>query len=916
MAAMSTTEQTRGGRVAPSKAEIDEARALAREVGLEYVDLDRYPLNAAAASLLPEQLSRRHHALAVGWKYGTPVVAVGAPDNVLAMDDIRTVVGRDIHAVVACASQIDAYIERMYNQGSGPVNGRSAAPAAPAPAAKAPAEAPKPAPEAPKPVAEAPKPVAEAPKPVAEAPTPVAEAPKAPAPAAPAPASTAKEPATETRPAPPAPPAAAPAAPSASVTPAPPKAPAPAPAPVAGKDATHAPIAAPQPPAPPVASASTASPPPAPAASPPPAPAAAAPPAPAPPTAPRSVPAPAPAPPPKAAAPPPPAPGSSGARGRRSEPAPSAKDEPPDFLPVEDDDRGEAAESGGGDGEGPEPALAKVLVESGQVTPEEMQAALREASATGRKLGEILSELGLVTEEDLIRAMAEEIGLEFIDLNDFAIDLKAIQSIPEVMAKRHQILAIGYRNGVPIIAMANPSNVFAMDDLRTVLGREIVTVVSSPRQITDYISRMYRHDKEASDAATRAAASQTRADTATEKVELTDLHAVNDDAPIVKYVNLILRQALQERASDVHIEPTAEDLRVRFRIDGVLHEVTRSPKAIQGGVTTRLKVMANLDIAEHRVPQDGRISLNAGSREVDLRVATLPTVHGEKVVMRILDKSNAMLDLSDLGFLPDVQTRYKESYRKPYGTILVTGPTGSGKSTTLYATLNVLNTPERNLITVEDPVEYQLPGVNQVQVNNKAGLTFAGALRSILRSDPDIILVGEIRDRETAVIGIEAALTGHLVLSSLHTNDAAGTPMRLVEMGVEPFLVASALDCVVAQRLARQLCENCNEPHDPTAAELKLFGWEDADTPPLGKPRFRKAIGCQACSRTGYKGRIALHELLVVTEEIERSVIHGTSVDDIQRVAVEQGMVPLRHDGLRKAALGLTSLEEVMRVVA
>jgi type IV pilus assembly protein PilB len=234
----------------------------------------------------------------------------------------------------------------------------------------------------------------------------------------------------------------------------------------------------------------------------------------------------------------------------------------------------------------------------------------------------------------------------------------------------------------------------------------------------------------------------------------------------------------------------------------------------------------------------------------------------------------------------------------------------------LYATLNVLNTPERNLITVEDPVEYQLPGVNQVQVNNKAGLTFAGALRSILRSDPDIILVGEIRDRETAVIGIEAALTGHLVLSSLHTNDAAGTPMRLVEMGVEPFLVASALDCVVAQRLARQLCDNCNEPHEPTAAELKLFGWEDADTPPQGKPRFRKAIGCQACSRTGYKGRIALHELLVVTEEIERSVIHGTSVDDIQRVAVEQGMVPLRHDGLRKAALGLTSLEEVMRVVA
>ncbi|MGH9304778.1 MAG: GspE/PulE family protein, partial [Acidimicrobiales bacterium] len=292
------------------------------------------------------------------------------------------------------------------------------------------------------------------------------------------------------------------------------------------------------------------------------------------------------------------------------------------------------------------------------------------------------------------------------------------------------------------------------------------------------------------------------------------------------------------------------------------------------------------------------------------------TVHGEKVVMRILDKSNAMLDLGELGFLPEVEERYKSSYRKPYGTILITGPTGSGKSTTLYATLNALNSPERNLITVEDPVEYQLPGVNQVQVNPKAGLVFSSALRSILRSDPDIILVGEIRDRETAVIAVEAALTGHLVLSSLHTNDAAGTPMRLVEMGVEPFLVSSALDCVVAQRLARQLCENCNEAHQPSPEELAAFGWAEDDAPKNSQPHFRKAVGCQACSRTGYRGRIALHELLLVTEEIERQIIAGSSVEEIQRTAVEQGMVPLRHDGLRKAALGLTSLEEVIRVVA
>ena len=870
---MSTTEP-RGGRVAPSKSEIDEARALAREVGLEYVDLDRYPLNAAAAALLPEQLARRHHALAVGWKYGTPVVAVGSPDNVLAMDDIKTVVGRDIHAVVACASQIDAYIERMYQGGAAP---RATEHDAPAPVSKAPPA---------KAAADEPQASAAPTAPPVAPPAP----PSPPAPPAASPNDSSAPPATESKdgqedgepPAPlaeqetePTPPAVAAGTAPSSKAPAPPPAPPAPPTPPAA--AQQAPTTQAQPRAPGVS----------------------------PPAA--RVPAPAPH-------------GSRRHRGEGTPPqAPAASaDRVPEFLPVNGDevDSRDPALSTVGSAETGEPALAKLLVESGQVTKEEMQAALREASATGRKLGEILSELGLVTEEDLIRAMAEEIGLEFIDLNDFAIDLKAIQSIPEAMAKRHQILAIGYRNGVPIIALANPSNVFAMDDLRTVLGRDIVTVVSSPRQITDYISRMYRHDKEASDAATRAAASQTKADTATEKIELTDLHAVTDDAPIVKYVNLILRQALQERASDVHIEPTADDLRVRFRIDGVLHDVTRSPKAIQGGVTTRLKVMADLDIAEHRVPQDGRISLNAGSREVDLRVATLPTVHGEKVVMRILDKSNAMLDLGDLGFLPEVQNRYKESYRKPYGTIRITGPTGSGKSTTLYATLNVLNSPERNVITVEDPVEYQLPGVNQVQVNNKAGLTFAGALRSILRSDPDIILVGEIRDRETATIGIEAALTGHLVLSSIHTNTAASTPMRLVEMGVEPFLVGSALDCVVAQRLARQLCDNCNEPHDPTPEELAVFGWDDADTPPQGKPRFRRAVGCQACSRTGYRGRIALHELLVVSEEIERAVIHGTSVDDLHRVAVQQGMVPLRHDGLRKAALGLTSLEEVMRVVA
>jgi type IV pilus assembly protein PilB len=810
---MSTTEQSTSTaarrQVSPSKAEVAEARALAKEAGLEYVDLERYPLNAAATSLLPQQASRRHHAIAVGWKFGTPVIAVARPDNVMAMDDLRTTIGRDIHAVVACESQIDAYIDRMY--------ARTETTASPAP-----------------------------------------------------PHGRALRGATDSK---------APSESPAITTPTEPEHPVPPP---------------PEPPPPPAV--------------------------PGPPD-PDTVPS---------------------THAEESVPTEIDLDAEAD-LDLEADmamlggasgteeesevalraasdllEAAAASETTSSKSGAPEPKttpdLAEVLVSSGQVTREEMEAALREQAATGRSLGDILSELGLVSEEDLIRASAAEAGMEFVDLNEQPLDPEATKLIPEALARRHRVLALGYRGDTPIIGMANPSDVFAVDDLRTLLGTDLHIVVCSAGQISEYLSRVYRHDRETTLAA-QTAASQTSAGDETRITELTDLHAVVEDAPIVKYVNLILRQALQERASDIHIEPSADDLRIRFRIDGVLHEVTRSPKAIQGGVTTRLKVMASLDIAEHRVPQDGRITLTAGRREIDLRVATLPTVHGEKIVLRVLDKSSASLQLSQLGFLPSVEKRYEVAYRKAYGTILVTGPTGSGKSTTLYATLNALNSPERNLITVEDPVEYQLRGVSQVQVNPKAGLHFANALRSILRSDPDVVLVGEIRDRETAVIAIEAALTGHLVLSSLHTNDAAGTPMRLVEMGVEPFLVGSALDCVLAQRLARQLCENCFEEYSPTAEDLELIGFTEEDEPPNGKVRFRRAVGCQACSRTGYRGRIALQELVLIDEILERAIIAHASNDDIQHLALEQGMVPLRHDGLRKAALGITSLEEILRVV-
>ena len=379
-------------------------------------------------------------------------------------------------------------------------------------------------------------------------------------------------------------------------------------------------------------------------------------------------------------------------------------------------------------------------------------------------------------------------------------------------------------------------------------------------------------------------------------------------------MNLTISQAVTDRASDIHVEPTEHDLRIRYRVDGVLHEVMHAPKQIQAGVISRLKVMAEINIAERRVPQDGRISVKVNGKSVDLRVATLPTVYGEKVVMRILDKGQALLTLDDQGFLPDVQSRYEASYRKPYGTIMVTGPTGSGKSTTLYATLNLLNNVDRNIITVEDPVEYRLPGINQIQINGKAGLSFAAALRSILRADPDIILVGEIRDKETATIAIESALTGHLVLTTLHTNDAASTPLRLVEMGVEPFLVTSALDCVLAQRLARRLCPKCAEPYQPSEAELVEAGWPMDSTPDW--PTLHRAVGCAQCGRTGYKGRFALHEVLSVTEEIERLIIERKSTEDVKKMAVMQGMVPLRGDGFRKVAAGLTSLEEVFRVVA
>jgi type IV pilus assembly protein PilB len=546
----------------------------------------------------------------------------------------------------------------------------------------------------------------------------------------------------------------------------------------------------------------------------------------------------------------------------------------------------------------------------GLLTEAQLDAALNEQARVGKQLGRILIESGTISETDLVRTLAKQVGLEYFDLGDATIDPSAVSLVSESIARRYQAIAVGWEEGKLVVAMADPSNVFALDDIRAITGHEVKTVVASPSELAATIDRYFRVDAEVDTVA------QAAADEYSENEDLSSVSEVLEDAPIVKFVNLLITQAVNDRASDIHVEPTENDLRIRFRIDGVLHEVMRSPRSIQAGVISRLKVMAEINIAERRIPQDGRISLKVAGRSVDLRVATLPIVHGEKVVMRILDKGQALLRLEDLGFLPETLERFSTAYHKPYGTILVTGPTGSGKSTTLYATLNILNESHRNIITVEDPVEYRLAGINQVQVHPRAGLTFASALRSILRADPDVILVGEIRDRETAVIAIEAALTGHLVLSTLHTNSAASTPMRLVEMGVEPFLVTSAIDCVVAQRLARRLCDHCKEAYQPTEAELVEAGWVPEELSGSDWPTLQRAVGCSSCGKTGYRGRFAIHEVLLLSEELERMIIERRSTDDLVKVAVMEGMISLKKDGLRKVGLGLTSLEEIFRVVA
>ncbi len=557
--------------------------------------------------------------------------------------------------------------------------------------------------------------------------------------------------------------------------------------------------------------------------------------------------------------------------------------------------------------------IGEILVSEGKITPEQLEEALLLQREDRREIGQILLSLGYIGKVDLAKSLAKRLRLEYVELTERDVDRQAASLVDQKVLRKHGAIPLKVQDGRLATAMSDPTNFYALEDLKMITGYPITPVVAVDDEIRRVQNKVFAMGEGVAEILEEAA---------DESVSLLDIGEVElgdtgaGDAPIVRLVSSILQQALAEGVSDIHVEPRARQLAVRMRVDGVLREVMSVPPRLQSGVIARLKILADLDIAERRLPQDGRFSVRLGGQKVDLRVATLPTVFGEKIVLRLLDTANVDVDLKGLGFAPESLRRYEEVFHRPYGTILVTGPTGSGKSTTLYATLKELNTPQKNIITVEDPVEYRMAGINQIQVNPKVGLTFASGLRSILRSDPDVVMIGEIRDRETAKISVEAALTGHLVLATLHTNDAPSAVTRLTDMGVEPFLISSAVDCVIAQRLARKLCERCKRPAAEVNEEtLSELGFPFEHFVHDGGFNFHEAVGCDRCGGTGYKGRIGIYEMMVVEEQTRELILKRASADEVKREAEEEGMVPLRADGLIKAARGITTIEEVLRTV-
>ncbi len=548
--------------------------------------------------------------------------------------------------------------------------------------------------------------------------------------------------------------------------------------------------------------------------------------------------------------------------------------------------------------------LTDVLVDMGFVERERVDQAIATARTSSQTPERVLLDAGGLTQEQLSRAVAERYGLDHLDLAIFKIDMGAANLIGSSAAKRYEAVPVSFLDErTVLVAMADPSNVLAVDDIALMTGLDVRPAVAAREDVSALISRLNRLDD-----AVRAAVTAEEEETGHEG-EIVDLQESADDAPVVKLMNTIIAQAVDLGASDIHFEPHGRELRVRFRVDGVLAASATVPRRMVGGVVSRVKIMSELDISERRLPQDGRVGIVVDGRHVDIRVVTLPTVHGESVVMRILDKEGVVMNLDHLGMAPDDRERVENAIGRPYGAVLATGPTGSGKLTTLYAALTLLNTPEKNIITIEEPVEYQLEGITQIQVNNRAGLTFANGLRSMMRADPDIIMVGEIRDKQTAQIAVEAAITGHLVLSTLHTNDAPTALTRLTEMGVEPFLVASALDCVVAQRLARMLCASCKRRTVLSADVLRSNGYAASFDLEAYEP-----VGCSRCSNTGYKGRIGLYEVMMMTDDIRGPLLAQRPTSEIAAAAVANGMRRLRDDGFDKVRDGRTSITEIARV--
>ncbi len=571
---------------------------------------------------------------------------------------------------------------------------------------------------------------------------------------------------------------------------------------------------------------------------------------------------------------------------------------------------------------GPKKPLGQILLEKDLINQEQLDEALKVQKNTTEQLGRILVDLGHVTEQDVLRSHAEQLGIPFLDLDRISVDDDVAKAIPQSVVQRYNAIPIRRSGNRLTVAMADPTNVFALDDIRLITGYEIDPMLASSDDIGTLMSGTSDGGgtQEELQTALQALDGEGGAALADDmdlsgggiEQDVDSTQAMEDEAPIIRVVNVIIQQAIKDRASDIHIEPDRRGVRIRYRIDGVLHEVMQVPKYVHAPLISRVKIMGDMNIAERRIPQDGRIHIRHEGKEYDLRVSSLPTVFGEKIVMRILDQSSVLIGLNKLGMFAETQAQLEAIIVQPNGMILSTGPTGSGKTTTQYAILNKINSVEKNIITIEDPVEYQLRGLNQVHVNRKAGLTFANAMRAFVRQDPDIIMVGEIRDLETAETGVQASLTGHLVLSTLHTNDAPSAVTRLVDMGVEPFLISASIIGVLAQRLARQICQNCKEPYKPPADALRRVGFNVENAEDVV---FYRGRGCEQCKHTGYRGRNGIFEFMLMTEEIQDLIVKRAPLSEVRNAALASGMKTLKQDGFQKVLEGMTTVEEVMRVV-